>query len=187
MVGGLTEDFIPLELPIPDDHPCMAADAYGLSKGMVEELTRYFHRNHKDTDFINLRFGAVASPGWIPPVLKTGSKPTLPFIILGHVHAEDVVEGITAALKSPLKPGVRTLNLVGPDASSNLPVAELLTPWWGMIIIWIIIIFGVKNISLCMLWIVLRRNSVLCLHVLPAIRWVQLRRVNIGKIKKFGW
>ncbi|MEK4352544.1 NAD(P)-dependent oxidoreductase [Paenibacillus sp. FSL R5-0475] len=131
VVGGLTEDFIPLELPIPNDHPCLAADAYGLSKAMVEELTRYFHRNHKDTDFINLRFGAVASPGWIPPVLKTGSKPTLPFITLGHVHAEDVVEGITAALQSPLKPGVRTLNLVGPDASSNLPVAELLTPLVG--------------------------------------------------------
>lgn len=132
VVGGLTEDFIPLELPIPDDHPCLAADAYGLSKGMVEELTRYFHRSHKDADFINLRFGAVASPGWTPPVLELGSKPTLPFITLGHVHAEDVVEGITAALESPLKPGVRTLNLVGPDSSSNLPVADVLTPWIGV-------------------------------------------------------
>ncbi|MEK5256126.1 NAD-dependent epimerase/dehydratase family protein [Paenibacillus sp. FSL F4-0125] len=126
------EDFIPLELPIPDDHPCLAADAYGLSKGMVEELTRYFHRSHKDADFINLRFGAVASPGWTPPVLELGSKPWLPFITLGHVHAEDVVEGITAALESPLKPGVRTLNLVGPDSSSNLPVADVLTPWIGV-------------------------------------------------------
>jgi UDP-glucose 4-epimerase len=131
VLGGLTEGFIPLELPIPDDHPCLAADAYGLSKALVEELTRYFHRSHTDSDFINLRFGAVASRGWNPPVLEAGSKPMLPFITLGHVHAEDVVEGIAAALEAPLKPGVRTLNLVGPDSSCNLPVADVLAPKVG--------------------------------------------------------
>jgi len=125
-VGGLNEEFVPLELPISDDHPCLAADAYGLSKAMVEELTRYFHRCHKDIDFINLRFGAVASLDWTPPMLEADSRPTFPFITLGHVRAEDVVEGIAAALHAPLKPGVRTLNLVGPDSSSNLPVAEVL-------------------------------------------------------------
>jgi nucleoside-diphosphate-sugar epimerase len=126
VVGGLDEDFVPLELPIPDDHPCLATDAYGLSKAMVEELTRYFQRIHKDTDFINLRFGAVAADDWIPPVLAAGSRPSLPFITMAHVYADDVVGGIAATLDAPLKPGVRTLNLVGPDATSNLPVAEVL-------------------------------------------------------------
>jgi nucleoside-diphosphate-sugar epimerase len=124
--GGLSEDFIPLELPIPDHHPCLASDAYGLSKAMAEELTRYFHRLHRDTDFINLRLGAVAAGDWTPPVLEAGSRPSLPFITLAHVYAEDVVEGITAALHAPLKPGVRTLNLVGPEVTSNLPVEEVI-------------------------------------------------------------
>ncbi|OBZ11746.1 hypothetical protein A8L34_15515 [Bacillus sp. FJAT-27264] len=126
VAGGLDEDFVPLELPILDEHPCLATDAYGLSKAMVEELTRYFHRVHPDADFINLRLGAVAAEDWIPPVLETGSRPSLPFITMAHVYADDVVRGIAAALHAPLRPGVRTLNLVGPDATSNLPIAEVM-------------------------------------------------------------
>ncbi|MFF2017348.1 NAD-dependent epimerase/dehydratase family protein [Paenibacillus sp. NPDC058177] len=127
VAGGLDEDFVPLELPIPDEHPCLATDAYGLSKAMVEELTRYFHRIHTDADFINLRLGAVAAEDWIPPILETGSRPPLPFITMAHVYADDVVRGIAAALHAPPRPGVRTLNLVGPDVTSNLPVTKIMS------------------------------------------------------------
>ena len=41
-VGSLHEDFYPLELPMPDQHPCLALDAYGFSKSLVEELSLYF-------------------------------------------------------------------------------------------------------------------------------------------------
>lgn len=126
VAGGLSEAFTPLELPIPDEHPCLATDAYGLSKAMVETLTHYFHRGQNNTDFINLRLGAVASDDWTPPVLEAGTTPVLPFITMAHIYADDVIEGIAAVLAAPLKPGVRTLNLVGPDVTSNLPVTEVL-------------------------------------------------------------
>jgi len=124
--GGLDDSFIPLELPMQGDHPCLAADAYGLSKAMVEELTRYFQRKHDDADFINLRFGAVAGEDWQPPVIEQGVKLSVPFIVLGHIFASDVVEGIARVLDAPLKPGVRNFNLAGPDITGNIPAGELL-------------------------------------------------------------
>ncbi|SEB60949.1 NAD(P)-dependent oxidoreductase [Paenibacillus sp. GP183] len=130
-VGSLDDDFIPLELPMQADHPCLATDAYGLSKAMVEELTRYFHRQNSDTDFINLRFGAVADEDWIPPLVEKDTKMSVPFIVLGHVYASDVVEGMVRVVEAPMKSGVRNFNLVGPDISSHIPALEILTSILG--------------------------------------------------------
>jgi nucleoside-diphosphate-sugar epimerase len=127
----LDDDFIPLELPMQADHPCLATDAYGLSKAMVEELTRYFHRQNSDTDFINLRFGAVADEDWVPPLVEMDTKMSVPFIVLGHVYVSDVVEGIVRVMDAPIKAGVRNFNLVGPDLSSQIPALEILTSILG--------------------------------------------------------
>jgi nucleoside-diphosphate-sugar epimerase len=130
-VGSLDDDFIPLELPMQADHPCLATDAYGLSKAMVEELTGYFHRQNSETDFINLRFGAVADEDWIPPLVEKDTKMSVPFIVLGHVYASDVVEGIVRVVEEPMQSGVRNFNLVGPDISSHIPALEILTSILG--------------------------------------------------------
>jgi UDP-glucose 4-epimerase len=130
-VGSLDDDFIPLELPMQADHPCLATDSYGLSKAMVEELTRYFHRQHADTDFINLRFGAVADEDWVPPLVEMDTKISVPFIVLSHVYASDVVEGIVRVAEAPMKSGVRNFNLVGPDISSQIPAREILSSILG--------------------------------------------------------
>ncbi|MCY9697991.1 hypothetical protein M5X19_34815, partial [Paenibacillus alginolyticus] len=126
-VGGLDDDFIPLSLPIQADHPCLAADAYGLSKALVEELTRYFHRVHPDTDFINLRFGAVANEDWVPPLVEKDKRMSVPFIVLGHVYESDVVEGIIRVVDAPIKSGVRNFNLI----SSTIPALEILSSILG--------------------------------------------------------
>jgi nucleoside-diphosphate-sugar epimerase len=130
-VGSLDDDFIPLELPMQADHPCLATDAYGLSKAMVEELTRYFHRVYSDTDFVNLRFGAVANEDWVPPLVEKDKRMSVPFIVLGHVYASDVVEGIVRVVDTPFKSGVRNFNLVGPDISSTIPAWEILSSILG--------------------------------------------------------
>jgi nucleoside-diphosphate-sugar epimerase len=130
-VGSLDDDFIPLELPMQADHPCLATDAYGLSKALVEELTHYFQRQHEDTDFINLRFGAVANEDWVPPLIEMDKKMSVPFIVLGHVYASDVVEGIVRVVEAPMKSGVRNFNLVGPDISSQIPAREILSSILG--------------------------------------------------------
>jgi nucleoside-diphosphate-sugar epimerase len=130
-VGSLDDDFIPLELPMQADHPCLATDAYGLSKAMVEDVTRYFHRQHTDTDFINLRFGAVAHEDWVPPLVEMDTKMSVPFVVMGHIYASDVVEGIVRVVEAPLKLGVKNFNLVGPDISSQIPAREILSSILG--------------------------------------------------------
>jgi nucleoside-diphosphate-sugar epimerase len=129
--GGLDDSFIPLELPMKADHPCLATDAYGLSKSMVEQLTHYFHRQNPSAEFINLRFGAVANEDWIPPLVERDVRLSVPFIVLGHVYASDVVEGVARVADAPIRAGIRTFNLVGPDITSQIPASEILTSILG--------------------------------------------------------
>ena len=39
-IGIQSAEFRPLQLPIPDEHPCLDRDGYGLSKYLMEEITR---------------------------------------------------------------------------------------------------------------------------------------------------
>ena len=78
-VGCLDANFVPLAVPIPDDHPCLATDAYGLSKALMEEITRYFQRVVPDSDFINLRLSVVDDPAASPPLYSVDNVPHAPF------------------------------------------------------------------------------------------------------------
>ncbi|WP_053372560.1 NAD-dependent epimerase/dehydratase family protein [Paenibacillus sp. FJAT-27812] len=130
--GSLHDDFMPLELPIPEDHPCLAKDAYGLSKAMVEDLTRYFHRMSPGADFINLRLGAVATDGkWTAPVMDDPPSLSVPFIQFGHVYVSDVVDGLIKIINAPPKDRVITCNFVGPDVSASVPSLSLLRSLLG--------------------------------------------------------
>ncbi len=124
-VGCLGANFIPRQLPIPDDHPCLADDAYGLSKALMEEVTSYFARRHSDCDFINFRIGAVINEDtWHPEPIRTIESHA--FLYLAHVMISDVLDALKGAIESPVKPGSRVFNLVGPDACCDAPVAEIL-------------------------------------------------------------
>lgn len=116
-VGCLRKEFLPVALPIPDEHPCLARDPYGVSKAMVEELTRYFNRIVPDSDFIHLRLGSVNDPAKPPRLFSEENPPKFPFVELGPVMLDDVVKAIIVAIKAPLKPGVRVYNVAGPDAN----------------------------------------------------------------------
>jgi UDP-glucose 4-epimerase len=43
-VGMQSLKFRPRQLPMPDEHPCLDRDGYGLSKYLMEEVTRYLAR-----------------------------------------------------------------------------------------------------------------------------------------------
>ncbi|MDG0814070.1 NAD-dependent epimerase/dehydratase family protein [Cohnella rhizosphaerae] len=124
--GCLGSGFLPERLPIPDEHPCLATDAYGLSKAMAEQVTHYFHRLHPDTRFVNLRLGAVVGADWTPQPVDAGTKLTIPFVRLSHVYVSDIVAGIVRTAEAELPPGVHTWNLVGPDSSCSIPTADML-------------------------------------------------------------
>ena len=126
-VGCLDPDFVPMELPIPDRHPCLATDAYGLSKALMEQLTEYFHRGRTELDFINLRLGAVEDES-AQTADPAGGQRTLelPFLELGRVALGDVVRCMQSAVETRHELGVRTFNVVAPQATSGLPVGEVL-------------------------------------------------------------
>lgn len=129
-VGCLDSEFLPLAFPIADDHPCLASDAYGLSKSLSEEVSRYLSRNAPDADFIHLRLGAVQPDHWIPRPVGLDTKLILPVTSMSLVLASDVVRAIDAALASS-RPGMRVYNVVGPDASCDVPVADKLRAVFG--------------------------------------------------------
>ncbi|QGQ97274.1 hypothetical protein EHS13_21490 [Paenibacillus psychroresistens] len=80
-----------------------------------------------DTDFINLRFGAVLpDSSWIPDVINSTDNLDVPFVQLGQVYASDVVTAIIRTVEAPIKLEVRTCNLVGPDSNCSISTLEML-------------------------------------------------------------
>ncbi len=122
--------FRPLQVPIPDDHPCFDRDGYGLSKYLMEEVTKYYQRQNDQLDVINLRLGVVRADDDPPVPFRTKPMPQWGFGHVSCIALSDIVRAITLALTSPPKPGVRILNVVGPRACSYDPVATLLRAWY---------------------------------------------------------
>ena len=130
-VGFQNTSFRPLALPIPDEHPCLDRDGYGVSKSLMEEVTRYIHRSVPELDIINLRLSSVTPND--PPRPLVGVSP-LRMWSLGTItimSLRDAVSAFTLAVESKLVAGVRTMNAAGPRAWVNEPVADVLRNWYG--------------------------------------------------------
>lgn len=124
--GCLSDAFLPVHLPISEEHPCLAEDAYGLSKAMMEDVTRYFQRLFPDSDFINLRIGLVNDTQKLPPQYGVGDPLGLPFVNLAYVMLGDVLRALECAVTAPHQSGVRTFNVVGPDTNCVDSVSAVL-------------------------------------------------------------
>jgi nucleoside-diphosphate-sugar epimerase len=125
-VGCLSSDFLPRELPIPDDHPCDAVDAYGLSKALMEDVIFFFVRQRPDLDITMFRIGAVQpdttdaiDESWLAAVKA-------PFVSFGGIVARDVVEALARAAGQGAGPGVHRMNLVASQARVPIPTAAAL-------------------------------------------------------------
>ncbi|MBT3375706.1 MAG: NAD(P)-dependent oxidoreductase [Lentisphaerae bacterium] len=130
-VGFQNPAFRPLQIPLPDEHPCLDRDGYGVSKYLMEEITRYLALQNADIDAINLRLSTV-----IPDESKgnVGGLRPLGQWCLGGITMmllTDAVRAFTLATEAPLKPGVRILNTAGPKVWASAPTAEILRNWWG--------------------------------------------------------
>ena len=130
-VGFQSVKFRPRQMPIPDEHPCLDRDGYGVAKYLMEEVTRYYSRQRPEIDVINLRLASVC-PDDPPPQLKTVCP-----IHEWHLGAltimlrSDAARVFTAAAETPYKPGVRVMNATGPKAWVKDPVAQILRGWYG--------------------------------------------------------
>ena len=130
-VGFQSKAFRPLALPIPDEHPCLDRDGYGLSKYLMEEITRYVQRQDPGLDVINLRLSSVCPDSAPRPLVEPRPLTEWALGSITMMTLQDAVAAFTAAVESPLKPGLRILNATGPRAWVAAPVAEVLRRWWG--------------------------------------------------------
>ena len=131
VVGLQSIHFRPLQLPMPDEHPCLDRDGYGFSKYMMEEVTRYLARQHEALDFINLRLASIV-PDDQPANLRSAG-PLGPWAIasITKMYLSDTVRCLTLAAAAPHKPGVRIMNAVGVQAAVADPVPTMLRSWYG--------------------------------------------------------
>lgn len=130
-VGFQNVKFRPVQLPIPDEHPCLDRDGYGLSKYLMEEVTRYYQRQDDTLDVINLRLSSVrpdenpSQPAGVRPLGQWALGSITVMVLADAVHA------FTLAAEAPYKPGVRILNATATRAWSSAPTAAVLHNWWG--------------------------------------------------------
>ena len=131
VVGFQDPAFRPMQLPIPDDHPCLDRDGYGLSKYLMEKVTEYYVRQNPRIDVVNLRFAVVVPDDGMPP--KVGVCPVGQWAVgsITMLPRSKAVQILKRAVESPVKPGVRTMNAVSSTAWTSAPVAEVLRNWWG--------------------------------------------------------
>jgi len=130
-VGFQGRRFRPLQLPIPDTHPCLDRDGYGLSKYLMEEVTAYYQRQVEEIDVINLRLSSVCPDNHMPQPMKAGPLGEWALGGLTVMARSDAVRAFSAAAEALPRTGVRTMNAAGPKAWAADPVAEILRGWWG--------------------------------------------------------
>lgn len=131
VIGLQSPAFRPLSLPIPDEHPCHDRDGYGFSKHLMEEVTRYYVRQNPAIDVINLRLAAIVADEAKPAPIQPGPLGPWGLARMSVMPRSEAVRAFTLAVEAPLKPGVRTLNAVGPRAWVTAPVADVLRAAWG--------------------------------------------------------
>ena len=130
-VGMQSRQFRPLQLPIPDEHPCLDRDGYGFSKYLMEEVTRYLSRQNEELDFINLRLASIVPDERDLTPRAPGPLPEWALGSITLMRLGDTVRCLTLAAEAPHTPGVRIMNAVGAQANVAVPVPELLRAWYG--------------------------------------------------------
>jgi UDP-glucose 4-epimerase len=131
VVGMQNKKFRPLHAPIHDEHPCMDRDGYGLSKYLMEEITKYYQRQMNDLDIINLRLASIAPDENMPPLARAREITEWALGGITIMALSDAVRAFTLAAEAKYQRGVRILNAAAPEAWTAVPVADILSEWWG--------------------------------------------------------
>jgi UDP-glucose 4-epimerase len=130
-VGFQNTRFRPLQLPIPDEHPCLDRDGYGLSKFLMEEITKYYQRQNEELDVINLRLSSVSPDDRMPSPVQMCPLGEWSLGGITLMALSDALRAFTLAAEAPYQPGVRIMNAAAPQAWVADPVADILRNWWG--------------------------------------------------------
>ncbi len=123
--------FRPVQIPIPDTHPCLDRDGYGLSKYLMEEVTKYCWRQNEDIDVLNLRLSTVRADDDMPDLVEVRPISQWALGAITMMTLTDAVRAFTLAAEAPYQPGVQILNAASPEAWVADPVVDVLRGWWG--------------------------------------------------------
>ena len=96
--------FVPLYLPLDEEHPMMPFEPYGLSKQVGEDIGRMIARS-SDTTVVSLRFTNVALPevqSEFPWPAPTPENP-LTLVMWAYADARDVAEAHVLALDAEIE------------------------------------------------------------------------------------
>lgn len=116
----------PHYLPIDENHPLLAQDAYGLSKIMLEELGRGFVRRDPGMSIISLRFSYVIPPtDYVTELQAAWADPNHNSLNLwGYVDARDVARACRLAVEQQTT-GFDAFFVAAPDTLMREPTLEL--------------------------------------------------------------
>ena len=123
--------FVPLYLPLDEEHPMMPFEPYGLSKQVGENIGRMIARN-SDTTVVSLRFTNVALPevqAEFPWPAPTPENP-LTLVMWAYADARDVAEAHVLAVDAEIEE-YEAFMLAQPSSRFNEPTIDLIKNNFG--------------------------------------------------------
>ncbi|MGH8065687.1 MAG: NAD-dependent epimerase/dehydratase family protein [Candidatus Entotheonellia bacterium] len=131
VVGLQNVKFRPEQLPFADEAPCLDRDGYGFSKYLLEQVARYYHRQHDEADMIALRLASTFPDDALPPLVTAQPLHEWAMATVTIMALSDTVRAFTMAAEARHKPGVRIMNVTPPLAWVKDPMATILRAWYG--------------------------------------------------------
>ena len=123
--------FVPLYLPLDEEHPMMPFEPYGLSKQVGEDIGRMIARN-SDTTVVSLRFTNVALPevqAEFPWPAPTPDNP-LTLVMWAYAEAGDVAEAHVLAVDAEIEE-YEAFMIAQPSSRFKEPTIDLVKSNFG--------------------------------------------------------
>ena len=124
--------FVPLYLPLDEEHPMMPFEPYGLSKQVGEDIGRMIARN-SDTTVVSLRFTNVALPevqAEFPWPAPTPEDP-LTLVMWAYADARDVAEAHVLSLDAKIIEEYEAFMIAQPSSRFQEPTIDLVKNNFG--------------------------------------------------------
>ncbi len=123
--------FVPLYLPLDEEHPMMPFEPYGLSKQVGEDIGKMVARN-STTSVVSLRFTNVVSPedqGKFPWPVPTPEDP-LTLVMWAYADPRDVAQAHVRALDADIE-GHEAFMIAQPSSRFKEPTLDLIRDNFG--------------------------------------------------------
>jgi len=123
--------FVPLYLPLDEEHPMMPFEPYGLSKQVGEDIGKMVARN-STTSVVSLRFTNVVSPedqGGFPWPVPTPEDP-LTLVMWAYADPRDVAAAHVLALDADIE-GHEAFMIAQPSSRFKEPTLDLIKNNFG--------------------------------------------------------